>query len=156
MSVGTAAEKLSLEKGKRHETDNYHVTLIFLGEVEEEAVPQLEYLARLAWRTPVDMMLSGSMGSFKGGSVIWAGVEKDEALCRLQERLQIILQENGFVGACEAYTPHITVARSARVQGAFPDVERVAWTAQYVTLFESVREDGVLRYRALRRIGHDA
>lgn len=154
--VGAAAEQLTLEKGRQHERDNYHVTLVFLGETDEAAVAQLEHIARLAWTRPFDMSLSGAMGTFKGGSVIWAGVEKSKALCGLYKRLQSLLQENGFVSEGEAYTPHITVARSASSQGALPAVERAAWTAEHITLFESVREDGVLRYRALRRIGHDA
>ncbi len=153
--VKTAADALQLEKGARSEAANYHITLAFLGMTDEKALPLLRQLAFLAWEAPLNVRLSGEMGSFKGGSVLWAGVGRDEALIRFQKRLHDILQENGFVGDKDGYTPHITVARSARALMPYPPVTPASWTVSGITLFESLREDGQLFYKPLYRISHD-
>ena len=151
-AVRAAAERMHLEKGKLTDMDNYHVTLAFLGQVDEESVPELLRLGALCWRKPFELTLSGSMDTFKGGSVIWAGLDKSTELGKMQARLQNILQENGFLGESEGYTPHITVARSARVARPYPDVGRVSFNVRCVTLFESLREGGRLVYKPLGRM----
>ena len=151
-AVRAAAERMRLEKGKLTDMDNYHVTLAFLGQVDEEAVPELLRLGALCWHRPFELTLSGSMDTFKGGSVIWAGLDESTELGKMQARLQNILQENGFLGESEGYTPHITVARSARAARPYPDVGRVSFDVNCVTLFESLREDGRLVYKPLGRM----
>ena len=96
-AVRAAAEKMRLEKGKLTDADNYHVTLAFLGQTDENAVPELLRLGALCWRAPFVLTLSGRIGAFKGGSVIWAGLDKSDALFDTQARLRAILRENGFL-----------------------------------------------------------
>lgn len=150
-AVRAAAEKMRLEKGKLTDADNYHVTLAFLGQTDENAVPELLRLGALCWRAPFTLALSGGIGAFKGGSVIWAGLDKSDALFDMQARLQAILRENGFPLEEGAYAPHITMARSARAVLPYPSVERVSFGVRAMTLFESTREGGRLVYKPLGR-----
>ena len=151
-AVRSAAEALRLEKGKLTDADNYHVTLAFLGQTDESAVPELMRLGALCWRAPFELTLSGNIDSFKGGSVIWAGLDRNDALFETQALLRAILRENGFPIEEGVYTPHITVARSARAGLPYPSVERVSFGVRAVILFESTREDGRLVYRPLGRM----
>ena len=151
-AVRAAAEKMRLEKGKLTDADNYHVTLAFLGQTDESAVPELMRLGALCWRAPFELTLSGNIDSFKGGSVIWAGLDKSDALFDMQARLQAILRENGFPIEEGVYMPHITVARSARAVLPYPSVGRVSFDVCAATLFESTREDGRLVYKPLGRM----
>ena len=150
-AVRAAAEEMRLEKGKLTDADNYHITLAFLGQVDEEAVPELMRLADLAWRAPFELTLSGKIGAFKGGSVIWAGLMDSAPLTEMQKRLSDILRENGFPLEEGVYTPHITMARSARAAQPYPPVGRVSFDTRAITLFESLREGGRLVYKPLGR-----
>lgn len=150
-AVRAAAEKMRLEKGKLTDADNYHITLAFLGQTDESAVFELLRLGALCWRAPFTLALSGGIGAFKGGSVIWAGLDKSDALFDMQARLRAILRENGFLLEEGAYAPHITMARSARAVLPYPSVERVSFGVRAMTLFESTREGGRLVYKSLGR-----
>lgn len=150
-AVRAAAEKMRLEKGKLTDADNYHITLAFLGQTDESAVFELLRLGALCWRAPFTLALSGGIGAFKGGSVIWAGLDKSDALFDTQARLRAILRENGFPLEEGVYTPHITMARSARAMTPYPSVERVSFGVRAMTLFESTREGGRLVYKPLGR-----
>ena len=150
-AVRAAAEKMRLEKGKLTDADNYHITLAFLGQTDESAVFELLRLGALCWRAPFTLALSGGIGAFKGGSVIWAGLDKSDALFDMQARLRAILRENGFLLEEGAYAPHITMARSARAVLPYPSVERVSFGVRAMTLFESTREGGRLVDKPLGR-----
>ena len=148
-AIHDAASRVACEKGRFHEKDNYHLTLVFLGMTPEEAVPQLLRVAKLAMKEPFDVTLSGRMGTFKNGSILWAGVDGCEKLFALQKRLSVILKENGFPGGDEPYTPHITVGRGMKLTSPAPEVVRAAFPVSRVTLYESLREDDRLVYRPL-------
>ncbi|MER2202802.1 MAG: 2'-5' RNA ligase family protein [Rhodococcus sp. (in: high G+C Gram-positive bacteria)] len=62
------------------------------------------------------------MGSFRGGSILWVGVEECKALFELQRRLSLMLRENGFPDGGEPYRPHITVGRGVKLISPPPPV----------------------------------
>ncbi len=148
-AIACAAEDLRFDKGRLHEADNYHLTLVFLGATPQEAVPLLSRLGRLALREPFRLKLAPEMGAFRNGSIIWAGVEPCAALFALRSRLSAMLRENGFPGGDEPFTPHITVGRGMRLTAPPPLIALESFEAARVTLFESARVDGRLTYRPI-------
>lgn len=158
-AVSEAASALRLHKGRLHEPENYHLTLVFLGMTPAEAVTPLLRLGRLAMREPFELTLAPDMGAFRDGSILWAGVEPSEALFALRRRLSDILRENGFPDGGEPYRPHITVGRGMKLAAPPPIVPRAAFPVREVTLFESLRVDDRLVYRPLNEAqggGHRA
>jgi 2'-5' RNA ligase len=103
-----------------------HLTLKFLGEVEERRLPLLETaLARAARGSrPLRLQVQG-VGAFPSLSsprVLWVGVIGDrEALAALQERVEEELVPLGFPREGHPFTPHITVGR---VRAALSPAER--------------------------------
>lgn len=94
--------------------EGWHLTLAFLGWVEQPALPAVEAaLERAAVRAePFELRLSGEAGSFRSG-VLWAGVEPQPSLDRLAE---VVRDELARVvplpDADRPFRPHLTLART--------------------------------------------
>jgi 2'-5' RNA ligase len=90
----------------------WHVTLVFLGEVDEETVPVIERsVAEVAQSGPAGRLRIGGGGRF-GASVLWAGIRGDtELLHELAEALRIALRAAGVGFDERPYRPHLTIAR---------------------------------------------
>lgn len=141
-------------RGRFTPAENYHLTLVFLGETDraEDAAAALERVEA----SPFPLR-SAPPGVFprKGGDIWWLGVEPSPELLLVQRQLERALAEAGFPVERRPYRPHITLARQVRSQarlltrpGLFPSL---ACQVSRLTLFSSERADGVLRYRPLVR-----
>ena len=92
--------------------DNYHVTLRFIGDVDERTADEVAYDLSRVDRPPVTIELAGlaSFGGKKPHS-IYARVVPDAALLDLQATLERRLQRLGLPAESRRFTPHVTVAR---------------------------------------------
>jgi RNA 2',3'-cyclic 3'-phosphodiesterase len=109
-----AAGAAGSDAGPRWTSDEgRHITLAFLGEVDEATLPDLtRRLARAAHRhPPLDLRLDGG-GRF-GDHVLWAGVAGDTAaLGRLARSVTAAARRTGIpVDETRAFRPHLTLAR---------------------------------------------
>jgi 2'-5' RNA ligase len=99
------------------EPDNLHVTLLFLGEVEDRDVPALcRAVAEVAERHDGFRLSVEGVGCFpnpRRPRVVWVGVGDGHAeLVKLHEALEPPLLELGCYRREErAYTPHLTLGR---------------------------------------------
>ena len=107
---------LLLEKGgRRVKAGSMHLTLKFLGNVEEEllqgVVPVLRSIA--GWTEPFKLVLSGVVSFPRQAStrVICLKVEKSPALEILQKAVEMGLYELGLPKDKRKYRPHITLIR---------------------------------------------
>jgi 2'-5' RNA ligase len=92
---------------------NYHLTLRFIGEVDEGQAADIDdALARLRAK-PFDIALAG-IGHF-GLRQLWVGVERNPALQHLHEKVDTAINRLGFMPEERRYTPHVTLARLKRV-----------------------------------------
>ncbi len=94
--------------------ENYHLTLKFIGEVEDGADDAIaEALAEVQMQ-PFLLELGG-VGIFpeKGAPrVLWAGLERvPPQLFHLQKKIESALFNLGYEPGTRAYRPHVTVAR---------------------------------------------
>ena len=93
---------------------NIHITLRFLGEIEEDAVQKVIDLMKELTFQPFDLELRG-VGAFPSIShmnVIWVAMKKgEEELNRIVETIDPGLQRMGIPKDRKGFNPHITVAR---------------------------------------------
>jgi len=98
-----------------------HVTLVFLGDVDDE---KLDEVARIAGEVvrkyePIALRIEGG-GCFGGRKprVLWVGVRGDVvALCKMQRELADALVEMRQDKDEHGYTPHLTLARAREARG---------------------------------------
>ena len=114
--------------------ENMHLTLAFLGEVEERRVAAAEdaiYAATEDMEGPLVLQAQG-LGAFpdeRNARVMWAGLDGDvPRLKGLQARLVEELRAAGFEVDAKRFRPHITLARFRFPQ---PVPERVSRLQEY-------------------------
>jgi 2'-5' RNA ligase len=96
---------------------NLHVTLKFLGHLEDSRVGDVEAALRSVTvsERPFDVSIAG-LGAFPSPTrprVVWAGVGGPEvaALVRLAERTETALGPLGFEREARVFSPHVTLGR---------------------------------------------
>jgi RNA 2',3'-cyclic 3'-phosphodiesterase len=136
--------------------DKWHLTLAFLGEVDEEARADLTVrLGRAAARhPPVELALNGA-GRF-GDRVLWTRVAGDVAALRqLAASVRAAARRAGIAVEVRPYRPHLTLARGREGADLRPAVDALAafagcaWTAGELHLMRShlgARPDRTARY----------
>jgi len=141
--------------------DQLHVTLRFIGDVDERAAEDAALaLSGVHW-PPVELTLDG-VGAFdKRGRVnaLWAGVRPKDGLAALHRKIDQALVRAGQPPEGRAYLPHITLARMnspteavARFIEAHAGLASPPFTLDHFFLFESslghegARYDAVARY----------
>jgi len=99
--------------------DQLHVTLVFAGDLEEEAVEGLREEVRRVELSPMSFTLA-NLGHFPPRGeprVVWAGLGGDlEAITKLQEELAGNAERYGIEREKRPFVPHVTLGR---VKSAF-------------------------------------
>lgn len=93
--------------------ENLHITLRFIGEVEEHVAAQLDMMFHGLRAPPFSLILRGA-GVYQKGKIphtLWAGVEEAAALIHLREKVDQALQRAGIVLESRKFMPHVTLAR---------------------------------------------
>ena len=127
--------------------ENLHLTLRFIGEVEEPLVADIVAALQSITAETFPLTLDG-VGHFKTGRRIrslWAGVAPSDALLNLQDRIDAALRRAGVAPDGRRFTPHITLARlkggTPERIGSWIESNAAFWaepfTIEHFTLFES-------------------
>ncbi|MCG8510634.1 MAG: RNA 2',3'-cyclic phosphodiesterase [Rhodospirillales bacterium] len=93
--------------------ENLHVTLRFIGEVDDDVAEDLDSALRALRVANFSVTLDG-LGSFSRGRrvhAVWAGVEAGEAIGHLHEKVESAIVRAGFEPEGRKFTPHVTLAR---------------------------------------------
>ncbi|MDB5562006.1 MAG: thpR [Hyphomicrobiales bacterium] len=109
---------LSLKRGGLHgarwiDPENYHITLRFIGDVDHTIADEVsDGLDRLSQSEAFTIKLS-HLGAFGGDKprALYAGVENNAALARLQAAQERVLQRIGLEPEGRKFVPHVTLAR---------------------------------------------
>lgn len=153
--------------------DKLHLTVRFLGETSRSQLQRLEEqlsgLTAACWPIPLELSGLGCFVSWKVLRVLWMGVAGDVAtLTNLHERIEGLIRELDFSPETRPYTPHITLARtardgpSARHTAAGKALRKAAaerkngpplgeWTARDLLLMRSVLHKDGAQYSVLKR-----
>jgi 2'-5' RNA ligase len=165
--ISTVQEYFAGASGVRlTQPENVHVTLKFLGDVDEERVSNLEDELEKAVDDaevgPFDAEFGG-LGAFPSEEyirVLWVGVREGSIeLTRLHEAIEERTVEMGFDPADHEFTPHATVARmdhaggKEQVQRALRETDPTVGTREIeaVELTESVLQDEGPEYTTVER-----
>jgi len=103
--------------------ENIHLTLKFLGEVEEQSVDRVTKAcveaARTATPFPLNVEEFGAFPSANHPRVLWVGLGGGvEEARRLQSELDERLAGIGFEKDARAFSPHLTIGRVKSPKGA--------------------------------------
>lgn len=142
-------------KGNFTSTENFHVTLLFIGECENNQITTLMQIAdRAASRinTPHINATIAGLSSFArvGEELLWVGIETEpkDILHKMSEILVEEIQKSGIKlkGDNKKFTPHITLARKVEFwRMSSKDICKVNFDSIHcqinsITLMESVQE----------------
>ncbi|MCL6515446.1 RNA 2',3'-cyclic phosphodiesterase [Alicyclobacillus sp.] len=153
---------LGVRAGNWSSPDLYHITSLFLGQVDDRVLPELERVGQRAAASvaPPRLTLEG-IGTFLRNRVLWAGVREDEgldALATLHRTLSQSLAGRPWVKLEDRpYRAHLTLARQLDVTAwtalepraaamTRPAIAGLSWVPQALCLFESTRAGGRLVY----------
>jgi 2'-5' RNA ligase len=95
------------------ERNNLHLTLRFIGEVDEDLAEEIHHgLGRLT-EPPFALTLTGLglFGDRHRAHTLWVGVERSDALSRLASRVDGAIVQAGGKSEPRKFNPHVTLAR---------------------------------------------
>lgn len=144
---------LPRRSGRPVRAENLHITLAFVGPVDERVRRCLEEQAAGLAVTPFTLNLSRA-GLFERARVLWvAPQETPRALSELVERLNAALSPCGYEPDRRGFRPHMTLYRKAQAAPGPMDWDPVVWPIDGFSLVESVTDPEGVRYRVLRHFG---
>ena len=139
--------------------DNLHLTVQFLGEVQEKRIEDIKRAMEDASDGLSAMELKlDSFGSFPSGQdrcLYWRGVSKTPELQRLYDRVCRETEKLGFKREKRGYTPHVTLIRNCKMSAVFRErgfaegLTSISFKSDRLCLMESVRREGVLVYNEI-------
>ena len=144
------ARLLPINTGRRVPPENFHVTLVFLGNVEEQAIPVLTGAAE-GTRIPRFRLQINHCGWWKRAKVAWlAPAYTPEPLPELVRQLNHQARLAGLPVDERDYNPHLTIARKLTRPLKPCTFEPVYWDVREFCLVESVTHEKGARYRVLQ------
>jgi 2'-5' RNA ligase len=92
--------------------ENYHITLRFIGDVDERTADAVDEMLAEVRREPITIRLNGlsSFGSDKPRS-IYAAVEPSRQLGALQSEIERTVRRLGLAPEARKFVPHVSLAR---------------------------------------------
>lgn len=146
-----------------HEPEHLHLTLNFIGSVDEECARSMTMALGDVPGAPFSLTVQGVgyFGTPERPSVLWAGVAPNQQLHELQQRLEARLLPLGLVVEDRPYAPHITLARvkpDVPLQTFLQRHARLsipAFLVEHISLFLSSRGEHGVRYQVIERFRLD-
>lgn len=151
-TIKTKVQKNSL-KGNYTLKENFHLTLQFIGDVNHNELLLLKKIVKnVVNEFGAFSIKAEGIGEFRRpqGNIVFVGVNKSQRLNEIYNLLNDELRKNGFTFENHSYTPHITLGRQVKYNREFNiknlNFSPIEIDVNKVTLFESVRFNGVLTY----------
>ena len=141
---------LQIDTGRRLPRENYHVTLVFLGNLQEQDIPGLlDTAGRLRIsRFPLQI---DRCGWWKRAKIAWLAPQATPApLLELVEQLNRLSISAGVPVDKRDYSPHLTIGRKLSRPLVAHTFEPVHWDVREFYLVESVTHAQGARYRVMK------
>ena len=93
--------------------ESFHVTLRFIGEVDEGVADDIDATLSQINHASFHLSLEGVsyFGKPNAARAVWAGVARNDDLIHLHTKIETALQRMGQPAEERKYTPHVTLAR---------------------------------------------
>ena len=163
-AIGLRREFAHLRVGWER-AEKLHLTLKFLGETVEAAVPDLcaavERAAREASPFTLAIADVGVFPNARRGRVLWLDVRGETPrLAALNRRLESECERLGFARERREFVPHLTIARLKEPEKSRPLVEKhlalgfapVAFPVNEIVVYESILLPSGSVYRKLKAV----
>lgn len=116
-------------KGSFKHVDNFHITLKFLGEMQEAQTAAIaRKLEAIAAQYPSFALKLQDLGCFKGKEgirTLYIGLGGDtKALLQINREVESAMEEVGFAREKKPYTPHITIAQNLILKEDFEKLKK--------------------------------
>ncbi len=154
-------------QGRFAKTRSMHLTLHFLGNIEEEQIPGIAEILEQAGKgvTPFDLEVSrlGVFPHLTHPRVVWIGVEPVDGLMKLQSKIQEGLEPLGFPKENRDFHPHLTLLRlksrknlrrlAQYIETEGPGLRAGVIQAEQIHLYQSILKPQGAEYRQLLTFG---
>lgn len=139
----------SVTGGRATRAQAIHLTLAFLGEIEERLAAELGSLAADGGRCSLPIEQARHWARTR---IVWAGPNETPApLQVLVEQLASQLAQRNFTTEKRPFAAHVTLIRKARRPGELPELPEVDWPVrEYVLVRSQLSAEGP-RYEVLER-----
>lgn len=128
---------------------NLHSTLVFLGAVAEEQLPQLTAVAA-GLGSPSFELLFDRLEHWPRPAILCAACSQPPpAAVELASTLGKLLLKQGFAPDAKPFRPHVTLARKVMKPHAVGALQPIAWPVNGIALVESVTAPEGSRYTVL-------
>lgn len=147
------------DKGNFSHEENFHLTVRFIGEVEQSEIDKLKTSLDEAVKhiKPFSFKFT-KPGFFSRGNkkIMWIGTKNEDGMLnRLYNSLEYALSNNEYEKEDRQYNPHITLSRETILKDGFEnelkriDVKPLEVKVNSISLMESTRINGKLTYRPI-------
>jgi len=111
-----AGLRAGLQDARWVEPRDYHMTLKFIGEVDEGMAEDMNAALSAVRAAPPNVAIEG-VGCFESRNkvrAVWAGVAPDDPLSALRGRIETAVAQAGGPAETRKFKPHVTLARLKR------------------------------------------
>ena len=123
--------------GKPMPVEKIHLTLAFLGSLDEEMAGSAVSIAGKVRGRAIEMAMD-TVGSFRRAKVGWVAPSQPHAeLAALQSALEANLRDSGFRLEERAFNPHVTLVRKIEKPVPRAPTAPIRWRSRALTLVES-------------------
>lgn len=144
------SDQLADDCGRRVRTGNLHITLLFLGNVEEPVIERIRREVDGVHGRKFALTLNRH-GWWKRPQVIWLGTETVPGpLGELAARLNTIASAHGFRGDSRPYAPHLTLVRKAKRPLKQLTYSPIHWEIRDFRLVQSVTHASGAEYEIIQ------
>ena len=144
-------QQLTEPKHKKVKTDNLHVTLVFLGQVDDEQEQNIIQAVSDIKSAVIDMTFDQlTIWQQKRGILCLTSQYQPEPLLALVEQIRQRAIEFGVELDDRAYTAHITLARNLKQLPEVAIAPEVDWHATSFALIHSVSTEQGVDYRVIK------
>lgn len=162
--ISSLKTALKNESIKWTETSNIHITLVFLGDNEDNRIKEIDAILSgiCSGFGSFDLILRGAgiFRNLRDPRIIWAGIDNSKELTDLNRSISVKLRETGTHLEERTFNPHLTLGRIKRINDTrelsdlienYKDKEIQRLRVSEIILFESVlRPEGPV-YKPLGR-----
>ena len=135
--------------GREVVPENFHITLLFLGDVTEMVIECLSQSMQDSVVAPFQLRLD-RLGYFSKTRIFWVGPKIiPTELETLFKGLRNCAQRCGISKLSKRYTPHVSLLRKCEVPVSNPDFQPIDWHVEEFHLVESRMDRDGARYYAV-------
>ncbi len=142
---------LEIKDGKPVSPTNFHITLLFLGDIPEDQISALKSLAAEAPFEPCEVLLDRVEHWVRPAVVCLVATQTPPALDNLVETMKKGLRPLGVKTEKRPFRPHLTLARKVKKRMVGHPIDPIHWPVRDFVLVASELNRGGSRYRIIGR-----